>query len=67
MESEPGLDFIPGMRPPNGLGDAMHYVDPQLLSWIQRRVADAEFVDRAHGTISTELCMQRNVCLGKIG
>jgi len=39
-------------------------IEPRLLSRIQAQVAAAVFVDRAHGSISTELCMQRNVCLG---
>ena len=39
-------------------------IEPRLLSRVQAQVASAVFVDRAHGTISTELCMQRNVCLG---
>jgi hypothetical protein len=40
------------------------FVEPRLLSRIQEQIADAAFADRAHGTISTELCMQRNACLG---
>jgi hypothetical protein len=41
-------------------------LDPPLLSWIQAQIAGAEFEARAHGTISTELCMRRNTCLGAL-
>jgi hypothetical protein len=40
------------------------FVDPNLLTRIQRQIASAEFVERVHGTIATELCMRRNACLG---
>jgi len=40
------------------------FIEPRLLSRIQAQIAEAAFSDRAHGTISTELCMQRNACLG---
>jgi hypothetical protein len=40
------------------------FIEPRLLSRIQAQIAEASFVDRAHGTISTELCMRRNACLG---
>ena len=39
---------------------------PALLARLQREVAAAAFVDRAHGSISTELCMVRNACLGTL-
>lgn len=40
------------------------FFGPPLLPRIQAQIAAAAFVERAHGTISTELCMERNVCLG---
>ena len=40
------------------------FIEPRLLSRIQEQIADAAFADRTHGTISTELCMTRNACLG---
>jgi hypothetical protein len=40
------------------------WIEPRLLPRIQALTAAAVFVERAHGTISTELCMERNVCLG---
>jgi hypothetical protein len=39
-------------------------IEPRLLSRIQGQIAGAAFADRAHGSISTELCMTRNACLG---
>ncbi len=40
------------------------FIEPRLLSRIQAQIAVASFAERAHGSISTELCMERNVCLG---
>ena len=40
------------------------FIEPRLLSRIQDQIASAAFADRAHGSISTELCMVRNDCLG---
>ena len=37
---------------------------PPLLARIQQQVAEAEFYERIHGTIATELCMRKNACLG---
>ncbi len=39
-------------------------IEPRLLSRIQAQIAAAAFAHRAHGRISTELCMERNACLG---
>lgn len=39
-------------------------IEPGLLSRIQGQIGGAAFADRAHGSISTELCMTRNACLG---
>src|SRR5437764_7719953 len=59
--------------PPTALRDAFRAVqcvcvpsliEPRLLSRIQGQIAGAAFADRAHGSISTELCMTRNACLG---
>jgi hypothetical protein len=41
-------------------------IEPGLLARLQAQVARASFVDRAHGAISTELCMARNACLGTL-
>ena len=40
------------------------FIEPRLLLRIQAQIAGATFADRAHGRISTELCMERNACLG---
>lgn len=40
------------------------FIESRLLSRIQAQIAVASFTPRAHGSISTELCMERNVCLG---
>jgi hypothetical protein len=39
-------------------------IEPRLLQKIQALLSDATFEPRAHGTISTELCMAQNDCLG---
>ena len=40
------------------------FIEARVLEKIQAQVGVAAFLERAHGTISTELCMERNVCLG---
>ena len=40
------------------------FIEPRLLSRIHEQMAGVAFVDRAHGSISSELCMPRNTCLG---
>ncbi len=40
------------------------FLDPRLLAWVQAQVDRATFHERTHGLIASELCMERNVCLG---
>jgi hypothetical protein len=40
------------------------FIESRMLGRIQTQIAAAVFEERAHGSISTELCMERNVCLG---
>jgi hypothetical protein len=40
------------------------FIEPRLMARIQAQVAAATFADRAHGSISTELCMQPHACVG---
>ena len=40
------------------------FIEERLLLRIQAQIAGAALADRAHGRISTELCMERNACLG---
>src|SRR4051812_38584835 len=39
-------------------------IEPALLSRIQRSIERSAFVERRHGTIASELCMERNTALG---
>jgi hypothetical protein len=39
-------------------------LDPRLLAKIQEQAAAAPFAHRAHGSISTELCMSPHPCVG---
>lgn len=41
-------------------------IEPALLARVQDAVDAAEFVDRSHGDIATELCMSTNSCLGML-
>ena len=40
------------------------FVEPRVLAKIQAQVAAAPFAPRAHGSISTELCMQPHAAVG---
>lgn len=80
MDTDPVLQLTsrgavatPSAAVATALRDAFHaqrcvrlrsFIEPRLLSQIQAQIDGAAFVDRAHGTISTELCMERNACLG---
>lgn len=39
-------------------------IEPSLLARIQAQIERSAFFERAHGTIATELCMERNTSLG---
>src|SRR3954470_17814005 len=39
-------------------------IEPALLSRIQTSIERSAFVERRHGTIASELCMERNTTLG---
>ena len=39
-------------------------IEPQLLQWVDREIERAQFRERAHHAIATELCMQENACTG---
>jgi hypothetical protein len=42
------------------------FIEPRLMARLQAQVAGATFADRAHGRISTELCMQPHACVGAL-
>ena len=42
------------------------FFEPRLLAQIQQQIAAASFEHRVHGAIATELCMERNACLGML-
>ena len=42
------------------------FLSPALLAQVQHAIDAAEFTPRAHGDIATELCMERNACLGML-